>query len=206
MHFKADARSSRALFKCVVMATGHWPAFLGGKMKKISISIVLVLFVQILYSQSNFVLKVPFKSNYLISRTYGYYENSSTKTMELHEGIDFVVQTGTDVYPAYEGTITEVSYDYYLGNYITILHPNGFKTRYCNLKSMKKLKGETVTKKDIIATSGNTGESDSPHLCFRLYDSNDVPINPTKYFKKLPKPTTPPNQEEYASELSNIEK
>ena len=34
MHFKADARSSRALFKCVVMATRHWRAFLREKREK----------------------------------------------------------------------------------------------------------------------------------------------------------------------------
>ena len=31
MHFKADGKSSLPPFKCVVMATGHWPALLEKK-------------------------------------------------------------------------------------------------------------------------------------------------------------------------------
>lgn len=164
-------------------------------MKKTFISIILVLFVQILYSESNFVLQAPFKSNYYISWTYGYYENYTTKIIELHEGIDFVVRTGTPVYPACEGTVTEVGYNNELGNYITISHSNGFKTRYCNLSSGRCKKGQWVTTDTKIALSGNTGISAGPHMCFRLYDSNDVAINPTKYFSELPEPTTPPDKE-----------
>ena len=67
----------------------------------------------------------------------------------------------------------------------------------------------------IEPTSGNTGITNGPQMCFRLYDSNDVAINPTEYFKELPKPTTPPDQElvnssfqeeEYTPELTFIEK
>ena len=74
-----------------------------------------------LYAKSPFILKSPFKSNFTISRTFGYYENS-TNDLELHEGIDFVVKSGTPVYPAFAGTVTEVGFNNELGNYITILH------------------------------------------------------------------------------------
>ena len=164
-------------------------------MKKIFITIAIVLFVQTLYAQSDFILQAPFKSNYYISWTFGYYENYSTKKIELHEGIDFAVRTGTPVYAACEGTITEVSYNTELGNYIIIKHSNGFKTCYCNLQSFRRKIGEKVSTDDIIASSGNTGISAGPHLCFRLYDLNNVAINPTKYFKELPEPNTPPDKE-----------
>ena len=183
-------------------------------MKKISISIIAILLVQILYAKSSFILSSPIKSNFTISRTYGYYENSSKK-LELHEGIDFEVKSGTPIYPAFEGTVTEVGFNNELGNYVTILHSNGFKTRYCNLNSFRCKKGQHVTTKKSIANSGNTGISTGPHMCFRLYDSNDVAINPTEYFQELPNPTTPPDQEltnssfqeeVYTPELNVIEK
>ena len=95
------------------------------------------------------------------------------------------------------------------------MHSNGFKTRYCNLQSFRCKIGETVSTDDIIATSGNTGLCRKPQMCFRLYDSNDVAINPTEYFQELPKPTTLLDQElfnssfqeeEYTPELTFIEK
>ena len=45
MHFKADAVSSTARFKCVVMATGHWPAFLERKNEKSIFNIFIVVYL-----------------------------------------------------------------------------------------------------------------------------------------------------------------
>ena len=144
-------------------------------------------------SESNLILNSPIKTNYHISKTYGFYKNSSTNELELHEGIDFVVQhSGITVYPAYAGTVTEVGFNNDLGNYITILHSKGFKTRYCNLQYARVKKGEFVSTKNAIAAVGNTGISEGPHLGFRLYLNGNT-INPTTYFKELPKPTIPPD-------------
>lgn len=164
------------------------------EMKKHSIFIICILLAQILYAKSSLILKSPFKSDFTISRTFGYYENSNNE-LELHEGIDFVVTSGTAIYPACDGTVTEVGFNNELGNYVTIKHSNGYKTRYCNLNSFRCKKGQTVSTKNIIATSGNTGISTGPHMCFRLYDSNNVAINPTEFFKKLPEPTEIPAKE-----------
>lgn len=163
-------------------------------MKKLPISILLILLITTLYAKPSFILNSPLKSNYIITRTFGYYKNSSD-VLVLHEGIDFEVKSGTDVYPAFEGTVTEVGFNNESGMYITILHDNGFKTRYCNLNTFRCKKGERVKTKKIIATSGNTGISTGPHMCFRLYNLYDEAINPTEYFKELPEPTTPPDQE-----------
>ncbi len=163
-------------------------------MKKHLIFVICILLVQILYAESSLKLKSPFKSDFTISRTFGYYKNASD-ALELHEGIDFVVNSGTAIYPVLNGTVIEVGFNNELGNYVTIIHSNNYTSRYCNLNSFRVKKGQKVTTKNIIATSGNTGISTGPHMCFRLYDSNNIAINPTEYFKNLPKPTTPPDQE-----------
>ena len=183
-------------------------------MKKFSISIFIVLLVQVLYAKSSFILKSPLKSDFNISRTFGYYKNSNN-ILELHEGIDFEVKSGTAIYPSFEGQVIEIGFNNELGNYLTIKHSNGFRTRYCNLNSCWCKKGEWVKTKTCIATSGKTGITNGPQMCFRLYDSNNVAINPTEYFKELPKPITPPEQElvnsslqeeEYTPELPVIDK
>jgi murein DD-endopeptidase MepM/ murein hydrolase activator NlpD len=147
------------------------------------------------HSKNTFILSTPIKSEYHIGKTYGFYKNSSTNDLELHEGIDFVVvSSGIPVYSAYDGTVTEVGFDNDLGNYVTISHSKGFKTRYCNLSAFRVKRGQFVSKEKIIANVGNTGKSDETHLGFRLYDSKGNIINPTDYFRELPEPTIPPDK------------
>ncbi len=136
-------------------------------------------------SKYTFILSIPIKSDYHIGKTYGFYKNSKTNELELHEGIDFVVVSGTPVYSASDGIVTEVGYNNELGNYITISHPKGFKTRYCNLSSFRVKKGQFVSTEKKIANVGNTGISDEPHLGFLLYDPKGNLINPAEYLKEL---------------------
>ena len=144
--------------------------------------------------KNTFILSIPIKSDYHIGKTYSFYKNSKTNELELHESIDFVVVSGTPVYPAYDGTVTEVGYNNELGNYITIAHSKGFITRYCNLSSFRVKRGQIVSTTKIIAAIGNTGNSDEPHLGFRLYDSKGNTINPTNYFRELPAPKITPDK------------
>lgn len=144
-------------------------------------------------SKSTLVLNSPIKTDYHIGKTYGFYKNSLTNKLEMHDGIDFVVKSGTAVSPVLDGTITEVGFNNDLGNYVTVLHSNGYKSRYCNLNSFRVKKGETVSTRNVIATTGNTGISEEPHLGFLLYDSEGNSINPTKYFNALQKPTILPD-------------
>ncbi len=144
-------------------------------------------------SNTSLILSSPIKSDYHIGKTYGFYKNSSTKELELHDGIDFIVKSGTAVYATFDGIVTEVGFNNDLGNYITIAHSKGFNTQYCNLQYSRVKKGEFVSTKNVIAAVGNTGISEEPHLGFRLYDKEGKSIDPTKYFKELPKPITLPD-------------
>ena len=55
-------------------------------------------------------------------------------------------------------------------------------------------RGQIVSTTKIIAAIGNTGNSDEPHLGFRLYDSKGNTINPTNYFRELPAPKITPDK------------
>jgi hypothetical protein len=61
------------------------------------------------------------------------------------------------------------------GNYITIDHGNGEFGMYCHLKegAIRVRAGQRVTKGEVIAQVGNTGNSSEPHLHFQLMDSMD---------------------------------
>lgn len=68
------------------------------------------------------------------------------------------------------------------GNYITIDHGNGYKTRYCHLKKNTILvsKGQYISQDTPLAIIGDSGNAYGRHLHFVVLQNN-APINPTPY-------------------------
>ena len=98
-----------------------------------------------------------------------------------HGAIDIAVATGTDVLASADGVVEYVGNDpdgY--GNYITIDHQNGYKTRYAHNSQILVHKGDTVTKGQVIAKSGSTGNSTGPHLHFEIH-LNGTKVDPLDY-------------------------
>lgn len=108
-----------------------------------------------------------------------------------HHGIDLAVPIGTSVLAARDGKVTYVGYDEGgYGNWIEIEHPNGHSTRYGHLDSTNVKVGQTVTRGQVIAASGNTGGSTGPHLHFEIRN-NGQSTNPIDWLPPDPawKPT-----------------
>jgi hypothetical protein len=63
------------------------------------------------------------------------------------------------------------------GLYMTIRHPNNYKTLYGHLSSAVGKVGDTVKQGQVIGTSGNSGNSSGPHLHFEVYNSSNVCID-----------------------------
>lgn len=115
----------------------------------------------------------PLSSNKITS-PYG------TRSRGFHSGIDLAAKTGTSVYAAAGGTVELASWYYGYGNCVVINHGNGVKTRYAHLSAYKVSVGSTVTRGQLIALSGNTGNSTGPHLHFEVI-INGVTKNPVNY-------------------------
>lgn len=105
----------------------------------------------------------------------------------FHYGIDIGVSRGSTIVAAAAGTVVETvgycvegrsSCGGRYGNYVMIQHPNGTITRYAHLSRVSVSVGETVSKGDPIAKSGNTGRSTGPHLHFQIEKSNGSTIRP----------------------------
>lgn len=112
-----------------------------------------------------------------------------------HGGIDFPVGVGTDVYAAEDGTViestditshencsckyTQEGYHSY-GKYIMIQHDNGLVTLYAHNSERLVKKGDKVVRGQIIAKSGNTGNSSGPHCHFEVR-KNGTKVNPLDY-------------------------
>ena len=98
----------------------------------------------------------------------------------LHEGVDFATPVGSNVYAAADGTIIRAETYGGYGLCVDIRHENGNITRYGHLSTAKVTVGDYVSQGDLIALSGNTGQSTGPHLHFEIR-INDTAQNPLDY-------------------------
>lgn len=88
------------------------------------------------------------------------------------------------VYSAADGVIVSAGWMSGYGNYIEIDHGNGYYTAYGHLDSFNVSAGDTVSRGQQIAVSGNTGNSTGPHLHFEVYIgglSLDCRVDPLQY-------------------------
>jgi hypothetical protein len=136
----------------------------------------------------------------LLSGSFG-----EIRSGHFHSGIDITTNEteGLPVYAAADGYVSRIKIapDGY-GKALYITHPNGFVTVYGHLQKftgelnsyVKKLQYENknfeldiklkekefkIKKSDVIAYSGNSGNTDGPHLHFEIRDEiSEEPINP----------------------------
>ena len=86
----------------------------------------------------------------------------------MHEGVDFVADTGTRVIASAGGVVVGAEFHPQYGNLIEIDHGNDFSSRYAHLSKINVKPGQIVKRGQLIGASGNTGRSTGPHLHFEV--------------------------------------
>lgn len=102
-----------------------------------------------------------------------------------HTGTDFGAPTGTPIYAAFKGKISNWGPAGPCGNMAQIDHAGGIQTGYCHMsKFAPGLKlGSMVGTKQLIGFVGTTGRSTGPHLHFwakkdgKFFDSETLHMN-----------------------------
>lgn len=84
-----------------------------------------------------------------------------------HTGIDYRAEIGTPIHATHRAKVYHVGWDDAYGNYIIL--QTWYKTKYirhyyCHLSKPLVSPGQRVTAGQVIALSGNTGNSSGPHL------------------------------------------
>lgn len=101
--------------------------------------------------------------------------------MSVHTGIDFPVGYGTPVMAATDGTM-RTQWNSAYGNMAILTSPDGTETWYCHLSSTKIRSGQ-VKAGDVIAYSGNSGNSTGPHLHFEVRPGGGSAIDPAAWLR-----------------------
>jgi LysM repeat protein len=99
---------------------------------------------------------------------------------DYHTGIDIDGHTGASIRVVESGKVSFSGYINGYGNVIIIDHAAGYSTVYAHNSSNLVKKGQNVTKGDIIARLGATGNATGSHLHFEIRE-NGKPVNPLNY-------------------------
>ncbi|MEU5038829.1 peptidoglycan DD-metalloendopeptidase family protein [Streptomyces rubiginosohelvolus] len=110
-----------------------------------------------------------------------YYGQAGVNWMSVHSGIDFPVSYGTPVMAATDGTVrTQLNSAY--GVMAIVTAADGTETWYCHLSSTK-IRSGPVKAGDVIAYSGNSGNSTGPHLHFEVRPGGGAAIDPLVWLR-----------------------
>ena len=98
----------------------------------------------------------------------------------MHEGIDIAVGNGTPVVASAAGTVIIAGWMGGYGNLVVVDHGNGISTAYAHNTGFAVGVGQHVAQGQLIAYSGNTGQSTGPHVHFEVR-VNGAAVDPFGY-------------------------
>jgi murein DD-endopeptidase MepM/ murein hydrolase activator NlpD len=119
-----------------------------------------------------------------ITSKFGYRIHPTSKSRELHRGIDMKAKMNTPVYATADG-IVEWAGNHKksgFGRLVILQHNYGFRAYYGHLKKIVIKSGKFVKKGDLIAYTGNSGVSSGPHLHYELRFIQRA-LNPYEFVK-----------------------
>ncbi len=103
-----------------------------------------------------------------------------------HGGLDIAVPQGTPIEASAPGYVAWAQTGRQYGNYVMIIHSNGFATLYAHMSRIDVTVDQYVTRGSIIGLSGGrpgtqgAGFSTGPHVHFELR-KNGLPVDPMPY-------------------------
>ena len=101
--------------------------------------------------------------------------------MGFHRGIDIGMPMGTPICATKDGTVSTSVYGTgSYGYYIILDHGDGIQTLYAHCSELLVSVGDVVTKGQVIAKVGSTGNSTGPHVHFEVR-INGERVDPLPY-------------------------
>ncbi|WP_419994666.1 murein hydrolase activator EnvC family protein [Streptomyces boninensis] len=97
-----------------------------------------------------------------------HFGETSENWATTHTGLDFAVPEDRPVTSVGYGTVHTVGCGGAFGNNVTIKHDDGYFTFYAHLDEIHAAPGRRVFPGETIGLSGNTGNSNGPHLHFEV--------------------------------------
>lgn len=125
----------------------------------------------------------PVKPDTRITSQFGGRVHPIAGVQKDHKGIDFGTGMNADIFSTADGIVSFAGQQNGYGNVVIIDHSFGIQSFYAHLDSYSVKTREFVKKGQIVAKSGNTGNSTGPHLHYeiRFYGTQLDPMNFIKW-------------------------
>ncbi|MDO8812007.1 MAG: M23 family metallopeptidase [Gallionella sp.] len=117
------------------------------------------------------------------SSNFGWRIDPFTGANAMHEGVDYMVPTGTLVHASAGGVVAYSSYHAQYGNMVEIDHGSDIITRYAHASKLLVKIGQVVRRGEKIAVVGSTGRSTGSHLHFEIRYKG-IAQNPVRFLQK----------------------
>ena len=124
----------------------------------------------------------PAPSYTRISSPYGYRIHPIFNTKKFHSGVDLAAPGGSNILAAETGKVISAGWNGGYGNCLVVDHGGGISTLYAHASKLCVSKGDYVTKGQVIAKVGTTGNSTGNHLHFEVL-INGKTTNPMSYIQ-----------------------
>lgn len=105
----------------------------------------------------------------------------------MHQGVDIAAAVGSQVMAPATAEVLFTGEEPGYGRYLILLHGHGLTTHYGHLDRILVTLGQEVRAGDIIARSGNSGQSTGPHLHYEIRLHN-IPVDPQRYLPAVSLP------------------
>ena len=115
------------------------------------------------------------------SESFGMRLHPILRINKMHNGIDIINDVGTIVKATGKGKVIFVGIKGGYGLTVEIDHGFGYQTIYAHLSTVNVREGQTVSRNQSIAKSGNSGLSSGPHLHYEVLH-NGQNLNPSEFF------------------------
>ena len=99
-----------------------------------------------------------------------------------HNGIDLAAPLNTPVYSPMDGVVEKIYFNDKGGKQLVIHHSDGSRSGFAHLNGYDVNLNDNVSKGQLIALSGNTGNSTGPHLHFTFRNPKGEPVDPSYFF------------------------
>lgn len=116
------------------------------------------------------------------SSNFGWRTDPFTGNSAMHEGVDYMVPTGTSIRASAGGMVVYSDLHPQYGNMIEIDHGNQVITRYAHCSKLLVKVGQMVRRGKEVALSGSTGRSTGPHLHFEVRYKG-IAQNPVRFLE-----------------------
>src|SRR5690554_454925 len=115
-----------------------------------------------------------------ITSGFGYRIHPISRKHDFHRGIDIAARKGTPIRAAAGGRIVRANFYGGYGWTVIIDHGYGYRTLYAHNRNLVVRQGQYVSKGQVVAYSGDSGNTTGPHLHYEVH-VNGKPVNPTTY-------------------------